>query len=1043
MLTGITLSDVLARHALVRPDGQAFVDAWQRATFGQLDERVTRLANALRERGIRRGDRVAVVGLNSIGLVQSWLAVLRLGAVTVPVNFRLTPDEIAYVLADSGSAVVITDVALAPAVESALTNAPGVSSTITIGGDMDDVIAGADDRRVEVAVPDDAPAFIMYTSGTTGFPKGAVLTHRNLYLHAFSSIATLGHCPDDDCWMAVAPLFHTAGVSGMLPMFLTGGKVVIPPSGGFDADALIGTIVDEQVTSCWMTPAQWQILCAADSLGKQDLSCLRRVWWGAAPASTTLLQTMAAAFPGAEIIAAFGQTECSPITCLLHGEDSTRKIGSVGTPMLNVEVRIVDDDMNDVPPGEVGEIVYLGPLVMTEYWNKPAETADAFRGGWFHSGDLVRQDEDGYIYVVDRKKDMIISGGENIYSAELENVLAAHPKIAEVAVIGVPHAKWGETPMAVIVPRDIDDPPTEAEVEDHCRRHLASYKRPGRVAIVAELPRNAAGKVRKNTLRAEHGAPRSYAAGPVDTPLLDETIGANLERTVAAHPDVEALVDVPSGRRWTYAEFNAEVDLLARALIAAGVEKSDRVGIWAPNRPEWTILQFATAKIGAILVTVNPAYRSHELAYVLKHAGVRMLVAATDFKSSDYRRMLDEVRGEAPDLDAVVFLGTDDWERLRRRGTEVSADELRNRTNQLRPTDPINIQYTSGTTGSPKGATLSHRNIVNNGFFVTELINLGPGDRLCIPVPFYHCFGMVMGNLGCTSHGATMVIPAAGFDPAATLTAIEKERCTGVYGVPTMFIAMLGQPDLGSRDLTSLRTGIMAGATCPTEVMKRCVNELNMSEVAIAYGMTETSPVSCQTLIDDDIERRTATVGRAHPHVEIKIVDPDTGAVVTLGEPGEFCTRGYSVMLGYWCDEDKTREAVDEDGWMHTGDLAVMREDGYCAIVGRIKDMVIRGGENVYPREVEEFLHTHPDIDDVQVIGVPDDTYGEEVCAWITMRPGAEPLDADAVRAFSSGKLAHYKIPRYVRIVDEFPMTVTGKVRKVEMRAETVRLLGL
>jgi fatty-acyl-CoA synthase len=535
----------------------------------------------------------------------------------------------------------------------------------------------------------------------------------------------------------------------------------------------------------------------------------------------------------------------------------------------------------------------------------------------------------------------------------------------------------------------------------------------------------------------------SYAAGSSEIPLLEETIGQNFSRTASAYPDVEALVDVPSGRRWTYAELDTEIDLLARALIASGVRQGDRVGIWAPNCAEWTILQYATAKVGAILVTINPAYRTHELAYVLRHSGVRLLVAATDFKGSDYRSMVTEVRTELPDLDEVVFLGCGDWDALRRRADGVSPEQLRNRMDLLTPTDPINIQYTSGTTGSPKGAVLSHRNILNNGFFVTELIHIGPGDRLCIPVPFYHCFGMVMGNLGCTTHGATMVIPAAGFDPAATLAAVEAERCTALYGVPTMFIAVLGHPDLAERDVSSLRTGIMAGSPCPVEVMKRCVDELNMSEVAIAYGMTETSPVSCQTMLDDDLERRTATVGRAHPHVEIKIVDPETGAPVDRGQPGEFCTRGYSVMLGYWRDDDRTRESVDVEGWMHTGDLAVMRADGYCQIVGRIKDMVIRGGENVYPREVEEFLHTHPDIDDVQVIGVPDPRYGEEICAWIRMRPGAAPLDAPAVQAFSTGKLAHYKIPRYVHVVDEFPMTVTGKVRKVDMRDETVRLLGL
>jgi fatty-acyl-CoA synthase len=535
----------------------------------------------------------------------------------------------------------------------------------------------------------------------------------------------------------------------------------------------------------------------------------------------------------------------------------------------------------------------------------------------------------------------------------------------------------------------------------------------------------------------------SYAAGPVDVPLLEETIGANFERTARALPDTEALVDVPSGRRWTYAELDADIDRLAMALLASGIEHGDRVGIWSPNCPEWTILQYATAKVGAILVTINPAYRSHELSHVLRHSGTRLLVSAQTFKTSDYRPMVDEVRCQATGLTDVVFLGTDDWECFQRRGYGSESERLRARMADLRPTDPINIQYTSGTTGSPKGVTLSHRNILNNGFFVTEQIGLRSGERLCIPVPFYHCFGMVMGNLGCTTHGATMVIPAAGFDPAATLLAIEREHCTGVYGVPTMFIAMLGHPDLPGRDVSSLRTGIMAGASCPVAVMKRCIDELHMRQVSIAYGMTETSPVSCQTMVDDDLERRTATVGRAHPHVEVKVVDPGSGRIVPRGQAGELCTRAYSVMQGYWRDDERTREVVDDEGWMHTGDLAVMRADGYCVVTGRIKDLIIRGGENLSPREIEDFLHTHPDVDDVQVVGVPDDRYGEEVCACIRMRPGRQVLDADAVRRFCSGRIAHYKIPRYVHLVDNFPMTANGKVRKVDLRVHAARSLGL
>jgi fatty-acyl-CoA synthase len=538
----------------------------------------------------------------------------------------------------------------------------------------------------------------------------------------------------------------------------------------------------------------------------------------------------------------------------------------------------------------------------------------------------------------------------------------------------------------------------------------------------------------------------SYAPGETTPPLIEETIGDNFERIARQHADREALVEVATGRRWTYAELNRDVDALARGLVAAGIAKGDRVGVWAPNCAEWTIVQYATAKVGAILVNVNPAYRTHELAYVLNQSGLRMLVSATDFKTSNYRAMVDEVRHDCRALDRVVFIGTSDWDDLLAEGEGLPGDAVPERMATLAHTDPINIQYTSGTTGFPKGATLSHRNILNNGFFTTELINFTEQDRLCIPVPFYHCFGMVMGNLGCTTHGATMVIPAPGFDPGITLKTVQDERCTGVYGVPTMFIAMQSHPDFASFDLSGLRTGVMAGSICPVEVMKRCIDDMNMAEVSICYGMTETSPVSCQTRSDDDLDRRTATIGRVHPHVEIKVIDA-TGRTVERGEPGELCTRGYSVMIGYWDEPEKTAEAVDADGWMHTGDLAVMREDGYCNIVGRIKDMVIRGGENIYPREIEEFLYTHPDIEDVQVVGVPDEKYGEELCAWIKMKDSGtgrrQPLDAAAVREFATGKLAHYKIPRYVMIVDDFPMTVTGKIRKVEMRERSARELGL
>ncbi|WP_437093934.1 AMP-binding protein [Streptomyces longwoodensis] len=522
--------------------------------------------------------------------------------------------------------------------------------------------------------------------------------------------------------------------------------------------------------------------------------------------------------------------------------------------------------------------------------------------------------------------------------------------------------------------------------------------------------------------------PLSYAHGTGDTVLLGDTIGANLDRAVAAWPDREALVDVASGRRWTYAQFGAAVEELARALRVTGVAKGDRVGIWAVNCPEWVLVQYATARIGAIMVNINPAYRTHEVEYVLNQAGVCLLVASLSHKGSDYRAMVDQVRGRCPALREVVYIGDPSWEALLGRARpDVTYDELS-------CDDPINIQYTSGTTGFPKGATLSHHNILNNGFFVGELISYTEQDRVCVPVPFYHCFGMVMGNLAATSHGACLVIPAPSFDPAATLEAVQRERCTSLYGVPTMFIAELNLPDFASYDLSSLRTGIMAGSPCPVEVMKRVMAEMHMEEVSICYGMTETSPVSLQTRVDDGLEHRTATVGRVLPHLEVKVVDPVTGVTLPRGTAGELCTRGYSVMLGYWQEPEKTAEAVDAARWMHTGDLAVMRPDGYVEIVGRIKDMIIRGGENIYPREVEEFLYGHPKVRDVQVVGVPHATYGEEVLACVIPRDPADPPTLEEVRAFCAGRLAHYKVPSRLQVLDAFPMTVSGKVRKVELR---------
>jgi len=553
---------------------------------------------------------------------------------------------------------------------------------------------------------------------------------------------------------------------------------------------------------------------------------------------------------------------------------------------------------------------------------------------------------------------------------------------------------------------------------------------------------------------------QSYVHGTSNVPLIGETLGVHFDRTVARWHDELALIVRHQRVRWTYGELKQQVDALAAGLVALGLKPGERVGIWSPNNSEWVITQFATAKAGLVLVNINPAYRLAEVEYALNKVGCKALITADHFKTSDYVGMLNELAPELntsapgrlsstrlPSLSAVIRIGDDERPGMFRfadvtsAGGEQQARHVRELEATLQFDDPINIQFTSGTTGAPKGATLTHHNILNNGFFIGEAQRLTPRDRVAIPVPLYHCFGMVLGNLACITHGAAMVYPGEGFEPLAVLETIEAERCTALYGVPTMFIAELSHPDFKRFDLSSLRTGIMAGSPCPIEVMRRCIDEMHMSEVTIAYGMTETSPVSFQTSHDDPLERRVGTVGRIHPHVEVKIVDAE-GQIVPPGTPGELCTRGYSVMLGYWGDAERSAEAIDRARWMHTGDLATLDEDGYCNIVGRLKDMVIRGGENVYPREVEEFLYRHKKIADVQVIGVPDRKYGEELCAWIKLRPG-ETATAEEIQAFCRGQIAHYKIPRYIRFVDAFPMTVTGKVQKFMMRHEMMRELSL
>lgn len=539
----------------------------------------------------------------------------------------------------------------------------------------------------------------------------------------------------------------------------------------------------------------------------------------------------------------------------------------------------------------------------------------------------------------------------------------------------------------------------------------------------------------------------SYVHGTSDVPLLGETIGENFEKTAAAWPDTEALVVRHQRIRWTWAELHRRVDAFARGLLALGLQSGDRIGIWSPNNAEWIITQYATAKAGLILVNINPAYRSTELEHVLRTSGCRALITAPRFKSADYLALVRAIPAERiPELRTLILIGEPEngtvaFDDVVRDGERLDGGELAARMDSVQFDDAVNIQFTSGTTGAPKGATLTHHNILNNALFVALGMNLQQGDRLCVPVPLYHCFGMVMSSLACVTRGATIVLPSESFDSLATLEAVEAERCTHIHGVPTMFVAELAHPEFSRFDVSSLRGGIMAGAPCPIELMRRVIGEMHLREMTICYGMTETSPVSFQSSVQDPIERRVSTVGRIHPHVEAKIID-SSGHIVPVGTPGELLTRGYSVMRGYWNDPAQTASSVDEAGWMHTGDIATLDHEGFCNIVGRIKDMVIRGGENIYPREIEEFLYTHPGIETAQVFGVPDEKYGEELCVWIRLRPGAS-MDEGAVRAFCEGQIAHYKVPRYVRFVDTFPTTVTGKIQKFVMRDQMIRQLGL
>jgi fatty-acyl-CoA synthase len=1049
-----------------------------RYTFWEMKSVSNKFANVLKKCGVKKGDRIFLM----LGRVPEWyislVAMFKLGVVAMPATTLCTIRDIEYRVNRAKAVAVITDQEGATKVEAVQARCPCLKTRIIVGPQRKGWLnfwehveeAPARLKRTPKTRSDDT-LLLYFTSGTVSYPKMVLHTQASYAIgHIITATFWQDLKPTDLHWTLTDTGWAKAAWGSLFGQWTLGATVFHHNARGkFDAAKTLRILERYGITTFCAPPTGYRMMIKED-LKKYDLSNLRHCLSAGEPLNPEVIKIWEQG-TGLKIYDGYGQTET--VNLVANYRCLPIKPGSMGKPTPGFDVQIVNDDGKMLGPNEEGYIaVRVKPQrpvgLFKEYWKDPEEMDRVFHGDWYFTGDKAYKDEDGYFWFVGRADDVIISSGYRIGPFEVESALLEHPAVAESAVVASPDPVRGEVVKAFVVLRPGQEPSEDLtkKLQQHVREVTAPYKYPRVVEYVTDLPKTISGKIRRGQLKKEEWAKEakrwpSYAFVGSDLPLVGLTIGEMLREMAEKYPDSEALVAPPWDVRLTYRQLLDVCGQAARSFLALGVQRGDRVAVWATNHPEWVITQFATAMIGAILVTVNPAYRSHELEYGLKTSQVQTLVLLDKFKSSDYVKMLQEVCPEVrkakpghiesknlPHLKNVILLGKKasgamwNWDAFMKLGEEISAEELSKRELVLDADEIINIQYTSGTTGLPKGAALTHHNILNNAFFVGEAMKFSHKDRLCIPVPFYHCFGMVLGNLACLTHGSTMVIPGEYFDPRATLETVEKEKCTAIHGVPTMFIAELEHPDFDQFDLSTLRTGIMAGSPCPIEVMRKVVDLMHAREMTIAYGQTETSPVITQTPYNASIELRTSTVGPPLPHTEVKIVDPEARTIVPIGQAGELCCRGYQVMRGYYNNPEATREVIDEAGWIHTGDMAVMDEKGYFRITGRIKDMIIRGGENIYPREIEEFLYTHPKISDAQVIGVPSKKFGEEVAVWIKLKEG-QSATPEEIQEFCRQQIAHYKVPRYIKFIDEFPMTVTGKIQKFKMKEISTKELGL
>ena len=1049
-----------------------------RYTFWDMKNLSNKFVNVLKRYGVKKGDRIFLM----LGRVPEWyislVAMFKMGVVGMPATILCTMRDIEFRVNQAKAVMVITDEEGAAKVEAVRDRCPTLKAMVIVGGQrkgwqnfwehVDE--APAQLARMPRTRSDDA-MLLYFTSGTVSYPKMVMHTQASYAIgHIITATFWQDLKPTDLHWTLTDTGWAKAAWGSLFGQWTLGATVFHHNSKSkFDSAKTLRILERYGITTFCAPPTGYRMMILED-LKKYDLSNLRHCLSAGEPLNPEVMKVWEDA-TGLKIYDGYGQTET--VNLVANFRCLPIRPGSMGKPTPGFDVQIVDEDGKVLGPNEEG---YIGVRVkperpvglFKEYWKEPEEMSRVFSGDWYYTGDKAYHDEDGYFWFVGRADDVIISSGYRIGPFEVESALVEHPAVTESAVVASPDPVRGEVVKAFVVLKSGQSPSDELtkQLQQHVREVTAPYKYPRIIEYVNDLPKTISGKIRRGELKKKEWAKEakrrpSYAYVGSEAKLVGMTIGEMLKEIAERYPDSEALVAPLEDVRLTYRQFLDVCGQAAKSFIKLGVKKGDRVAIWAHNYPEWVIAQFSTSMIGAILVTVNPAYRSHELEYGLKDSETQTLVLMEKFKTSDYVSMLYKVCPEVkkaqpgqikskklPFLKNVILLGKKaqpgmwTWEEFLKLGESVTDEELNQRALTLDADEVINIQYTSGTTGLPKGTSLTHHNILNNAFFVGEAMKFSHKDRLCIPVPFYHCFGMVLGNLACVTHGSAMVIPSEYFDPLATLKVVEKEKCTAIHGVPTMFIAELEHPEFEKFNLSTLRTGIMAGSPCPIEVMKKVVSLMYAKEMTIAYGQTETSPVITQTPYNASIKLRTSTVGPPLPHTEVKIVDPETGVIVPMGQEGELCCRGYQVMRGYYNNPEATEKVIDEARWIHTGDMATMDEDGYCKITGRIKDMIIRGGENISPREIEEFLYTHPKVSDAQVFGVASRKFGEEVAVWIKLKEG-EKATPEEIQEFCRQQIAHYKVPKYVKFVDEFPMTVTGKIQKFKMREISVEELGL